>query len=69
MSPPQYPADTIEHSYNLTGLEEFTNYSIAISAVNVAGMGPPSVSVLATTEEDGMLPPYSGTRLIQHSFG
>ena len=38
---------------DLTGLEEYTEYSIRISAHTVVGAGPFSQPLIATTHEDG----------------
>ena len=44
--------EAILHSM-LTDLVPFTRYSFRVSAVNAAGVGPFSVAVEETTEEDG----------------
>ena len=38
-------------SYNVTGLEQFTNYTFAVSAVNQIGKGP-SIKILEQTLPD-----------------
>ena len=58
VSPLLYPADAVQYSHNLTGLEAYTDYSIAISAINAAGIGPASVPVVTTTDEYGLLLSY-----------
>ena len=42
-------------SYTFTGLEEHNNYSLIIAAATDAGIGPYSMQVNFTTEEDGKL--------------
>ena len=40
---------------NLTGLQEYNNYTITVSAVNAAGTGPESSSNIHITEQAGMI--------------
>ena len=41
--------------YQFQGLEAWTNYSVKVSAFTSKGNGPYSASLLANTDEDGML--------------
>ena len=39
---------------NLTGLQEYNNYTITVSTVNSAGTGSESTSITQLTEQAGM---------------
>ena len=40
---------------NLTGLQEYNNYTITVSAVNAAGTGPESTPITFLTKQAGMI--------------
>ena len=41
--------------FNITGLEEYNNYTIQVAAINGAGAGPLSPSIIQLTSQAGML--------------
>ena len=46
---------TVNQSFELTGLEKFTNYSVKVLAFTRIGDGNVSDPVLVSTDEDGKL--------------
>ena len=42
--------DNATHSYNLTELEEYSDYTITLTAINQAGSSNPAVVIIATLE-------------------
>ena len=53
-----YPATTCINT-NLTGLEEFNNYTVTVRAVNAIGSSDPSTGVIAQTNAAGSYCQYT----------
>ena len=51
---PNYPLNG-DFCTNLTNLEEYNNYTIAVSAANAAGTGPESPSITHLTGQAGII--------------
>ena len=49
------PAGRNDRQANLTGLQEFVNYTILVFASTVKGIGPPSVLVVRTDQDSKWL--------------
>ena len=49
---PKYPAEAQE-SYDLTGLQEYNNYTISVSAINGEGSSEFTAGVIQITNEEG----------------
>ena len=49
-----YPATSLRGPYNITGLQEYNNYSIEMRAVNAVGAGPFSTRVIQLTNQAGI---------------
>jgi len=49
------PAGPYDRKKELTGLKEFVNYSITMSASTVKGEGPASDPIVVTTDQDSKL--------------
>ena len=48
-----YPATSLQGPYNITGLQEYNNYSIVLQAVNGIGVGPSSARAIQLTNQAG----------------
>ena len=59
---------TVNQSFELTGLEKFTNYSIKVLAYTRIGDGNVSDHVIVSTDEDGKLLAYLHHSLIGANF-
>lgn len=59
---------TVNQSFELTGLEKFTNYSIKVLAYTRIGDGNVSDPVIVSTDEDGKLLAYLRYSLIRANF-
>ena len=49
------PVGPNDRQKELTGLKEFVNYTITVSACTVKGEGPPSDPIVVTTDQDSKL--------------
>ena len=60
-----YPATTCTNT-NLTGLEDFNNYTVTVRAVNAIGSSDPSIGVIAQTNAAGSYCQFTYISILEH---
>ena len=61
----------LEDSASLTGLQEYVQYRISVTAYNADGAGPSSAEVIVTTYQDGKILLYwyiAGSYTVQNAY-